>query len=151
MKALIFPPNLKLTRSGAHVSECGNIFNPQNDFDTVLATQCTDVCPGNSRELCGGGSAIMTVFQKDDAACLDFRGKYSLTSGSWRLVNLFKYVYSLVHSLYTNWMDNSDTVGARALPHNAVDLHPPLPRGNLTIAACMNACNSSGNHIFSHC
>lgn len=38
----------------------------------------------------------------------------------------------------------SDTIGARALPHNAVDLHPGLPRGNLTVAACVNACEASG-------
>jgi len=38
----------------------------------------------------------------------------------------------------------SDTVGARALPHNAVDLHPGLPRGNLTVAACVTACQASG-------
>ena len=34
----------------------------------------------------------------------------------------------------------SDTVGARALAHNAVDLHPSLPRGNLTVDACVGVC-----------
>jgi len=38
----------------------------------------------------------------------------------------------------------SDTVGARALEHNAVDLHPGLPRGNLTLESCTNACAASG-------
>jgi len=49
----------------------------------------------------------------------------------------------LPQKYYPEWFI-SDTVGMRALPHNAVDLHPGLPRGNLTIESCVNACQASG-------
>ena len=43
----------------------------------------------------------------------------------------------------------SDTVGARALLHNAVDpsLHPGLLRGNLTVDSFVNPCNASGTEF----
>ena len=41
----------------------------------------------------------------------------------------------------------SDSRSARAMPRNAVDLPVPLPRGNLTVAACVTACGNAGQFL----
>jgi hypothetical protein len=79
--------------------------------------------------------------------CALFPPEAAPTSGPWRLSYFYKYAKGRV-SLNLQYayrlMTHSDTVGARALPHNAVDLHPPLKRGNLTLEACVNACSAAG-------
>ncbi|KIJ40733.1 hypothetical protein M422DRAFT_68498 [Sphaerobolus stellatus SS14] len=134
---------------------CANIFNPDTCFESDFGF-CTiggpaedggaQPCPGDSRESCGNGSPVATpqllnIFFKDFCRAL-WQGGAQFTSGPWRLIYFYKYGFPM--SEFSDLILISDTVGARALQHNAVDLHPGLPRGNLTIEACVNACNASG-------
>jgi len=110
---------------------CGNIFNPSTSFESdseeETCIRLGDPCPGNAYEKCGSlEQGRLNIWFKGDL-CPLFPGGAALTSGPWRL----SYFYN-------------DTVGARALPHNAVDLHPSLKRGNLTLEACVNACSAAG-------
>ncbi|KDR78532.1 hypothetical protein GALMADRAFT_137589 [Galerina marginata CBS 339.88] len=115
---------------------CGNIFNPSACFETV-GSECIfpdtgESCPGNPVETCGSASiGIFSIFFKSVSqfSCSEFLwpGGAPLTPGAWR----FSYFYN-------------DSVSARALPHNAVNLPVPLPRGNLTVEACVAACGNAG-------
>ncbi|KAF8584675.1 hypothetical protein K439DRAFT_1660665 [Ramaria rubella] len=110
---------------------CSNIWNPATCFESDPG-ECEPFgqpCPGNPYESCGSvGTApdLINTFSKIEG-CNLFPGFASLTSGSWRLVSFY-----------------NDSITARALPHNAVDIHPSLPRGNLTIETCVNACGTAG-------
>ncbi|KIJ35132.1 hypothetical protein M422DRAFT_262691 [Sphaerobolus stellatus SS14] len=124
--------------------QCSNVFNPlrpcfdpqpigcqfrQDSIDMEFGSG--QPCPGNVLESCGNSlpdasPALLNIFFKGQCSIL-WRGGAKLTSGSWRLIGFY-----------------NDTVGARALPHNAVDLHPGLPRGNLTLESCVAACSASG-------
>ena len=42
------------------------------------------------------------------------------------------------------WHLLSDSRSARAMPRNAVNLPVPLPRGSLTVEACVTACGNAG-------
>jgi len=70
----------------------------------------------------------MTLYEKNADTCSNFAPKgIELVFGGWRFINSY-----------------NDTVGARALHRNAVDLNPPLQRGNLTVEACLSACGAAG-------
>jgi hypothetical protein len=108
---------------------CGVIINPDTNFESEGPDLCMTPCAGNAAEFCGGDESIV-VFTKDDGRCSLGRDA-TLGIGPWRFVDLYKYAdrqLSLntwqIHCIITY----SDTVGSRALPHNAVDLHPPLVR-----------------------
>ncbi|GJJ14008.1 hypothetical protein Clacol_008265 [Clathrus columnatus] len=113
---------------------CANIFNPDTCFESDFG-ECTEFgtpCVGNPNESCGfigddPPPQLLNIFFKGDLCNFLYQGGAALTSGSWRLV----YFYN-------------DSITARALPHNAVDLHPSLPRGNLTIDACTDVCAANG-------
>ncbi|KAJ7192355.1 hypothetical protein GGX14DRAFT_701408 [Mycena pura] len=111
---------------------CGNMFYPFSE-ESLTNAECDIPCAGNAAEKCGASDVPgLWVLGKDDGLVFDLQGRdlSALIVGDWRL----SYVYN-------------DTVGARALEHNAVDLHPGLPRGNLTIETCLNACAASGYTI----
>jgi hypothetical protein len=123
------------------------MFNPDTGFESDFG-ECSFPCVGNAAEACGGPNTLMNIFQKADGHCNDFffSGDAKLTSGPWRFSYYYKYVSQVDLRMlsYAHQAGCSDTVGARALPHNAVDLHPPLKRGNLTVEACVNACGAAG-------
>ncbi|KDR72204.1 hypothetical protein GALMADRAFT_229047 [Galerina marginata CBS 339.88] len=118
---------------------CANIFNPTSCFESD-GNECefpgeSVGCPGNRAEACGISIASPPLFNiffnmVSQFGCSDFvwPGGAPLTpGGSWR----FSYFYN-------------DSVSARALPHNALNLKVPLPRGNLTVEACVAACGNAG-------
>ena len=45
------------------------------------------------------------------------------------------------------WHLLSDSRSARAMPRNAVNLPVPLPRGSLTVGACVTACGNAGQFL----
>ncbi|KDR78563.1 hypothetical protein GALMADRAFT_243986, partial [Galerina marginata CBS 339.88] len=123
---------------------CGNIFNPSACFETVgfecISPETGESCPGNPVETCGSASVgIFSIFFKSVSqfSCSEilWPGGAPLIPGAWR----FSYFYN-------------DSVSARALPHNAVNLPVPLPRGNLTVEACVAACGNAdcGNALQSN-
>ncbi|KIJ34557.1 hypothetical protein M422DRAFT_263338 [Sphaerobolus stellatus SS14] len=104
---------------------CANSFNPDTGFESDDG-ECVIPCVGNPAEACGGIAAedgnfpLASVYTKNDGRCNMLGGLLNVVAvGDWRFIYWF-----------------NDTIGARALKHNAVDLHPGLPRGNLTIEAC---------------
>ncbi|PPQ69995.1 hypothetical protein CVT26_013283 [Gymnopilus dilepis] len=118
---------------------CGNLLNGFESFESDPG-ECNVVgfdtaCPGNTAEACGlaiGSPPLVNIFQNfaSQFECSDtiWPGGAPLTpSGSWR----FSYFYT-------------DSYSARALPHSAVTTPAPLPRGNLTVQACISACESQG-------
>jgi len=127
---------------------CANAFNPHGGFES-LDGLCTIPCAGNPNEACGGQEdpeqPLVSLYEKQgDGRCDMLFGMATFTSGDWRFVYWFKcgksprYIQTNLNSYF------SDTVGARALKHNAVDLHPGHLRGNLTIDGCTTACAASG-------
>ncbi|KAF9472040.1 hypothetical protein BDN70DRAFT_938489 [Pholiota conissans] len=116
---------------------CSNVFNPSSCFESD-GGECNTVgfdfpCPGNPVESCGladGTPPLFNLYKNSISQfnCSDtiWSGGAALTAGKWRFSNFY-----------------NDSIN-RALPHNAVNLHVPLPRGNLTTAACTTACGNAG-------
>ncbi|KIJ22767.1 hypothetical protein M422DRAFT_276756, partial [Sphaerobolus stellatus SS14] len=117
---------------------CANVFNPDTCFESD-AGECSSgdpvedegaqPCPGDPRESCGDNAPfaappLLNIFFKDLCRAL-WQGGAQFTSGPWRLIYFYKYGFPMFE--YSDLIPISDTVGARALQHNAVDLHPGLP------------------------
>ncbi|KDR77907.1 hypothetical protein GALMADRAFT_154961 [Galerina marginata CBS 339.88] len=118
---------------------CANIFNPSACFENDLS-ECQiagqgHACPGNPIEACGlriGSPPLFNIFfnMVSQFSCSNFiwPGGATLTpGGSWR----FSYFYN-------------DSITARALAHNSVNLPVPVPRGNMTPEICVAACGNAG-------
>ncbi|KAF8886436.1 hypothetical protein CPB84DRAFT_1787584 [Gymnopilus junonius] len=121
---------------------CGNLYNAFESFESDPG-ECTIpgfgvACPGNPAEACGlaeGTPPLVNVFMNPASQfqCSDpiWPGGAPLTpSGSWR----FSYFYN-------------DSVSTTALPNRV--LHSPgLPQVNLTVHACVTACESAGKFAY---
>ena len=140
--------------------DCGNFDNPftglESEGNSCLNNQALP-CVGNPAESCGSvDGQFLNIYQKGGRCTFWRTGQFDnvvLATGSWRFIYFYKCIFSMFGKfkgltnktvLSVEW---SDTVGARALPHNAVDLHPSLPNGNLTIEACVNECEAAGAYI----
>ncbi|KJA26673.1 hypothetical protein HYPSUDRAFT_63891 [Hypholoma sublateritium FD-334 SS-4] len=118
---------------------CSNIFRPGGNCFESDPGQCTipglsTACPGNPVESCGGLNTMPPVYnllRNEDSQffCSDptWPGGAALVVGQWR----FSYFYN-------------DSITARALGRNAVNLPVPVPRGNMTSAICTTACGNAG-------
>ena len=141
-----------------HYLDCSNIYNPiancfESDGNECFEPCCGTSCPGNPVESCGidpFDPPMYNVYYNFDSqfSCSDFvwPGGAPLTPGGtgWRFSYFYKYVNDWFIFWKGIWYRPSDSVSARAMPRNAVNLPVPLPRGNLTVEACVAACGNAG-------
>jgi len=122
---------------------CSNLFTPDSCFENIpqicFQSNLALRCPGNYEESCGGstegsidfGEIFWDVFRNEESQfdCSDivWPGGAALTAGQWR----FSYFYN-------------DSITARALGRNSVNLPVPVPRGNMSTAICTTACGNAG-------
>lgn len=139
---------------------CSNVYNPAGNCFESDPGQCTipgvsTTCPGNPAESCGGLNTpppVYNMFRNEDSQffCSDptWPGGAALVAGQWRFSYFYKYVAQPTNtsiSISEVWLTVfSDSITARALGRNAVNLPVPVPRGNMTSAICTTACGNAG-------